>query len=137
MSNVVVLLILLAIFLAVAVWRFPRKEVVLNHAIGVETIASPFTELIPAGVTLPFYFSDIFWNGAEDQDTFELVLLQNLSGKLREIDTITIPGLAYRPMGMLEVELRLILNRKKKLTVWTRSKEIKHLDRHGPYWLDD
>jgi molecular chaperone DnaK (HSP70) len=137
MGYLQVFLLLLGLLAVVAIWRFPRKSVVLSFPIGVETMASSFTELIPAGVTLPFYFSDIFWSGAEGQDRFALHLMQDLGDGLRKIDTITIGNLPPRPARMVEMELRLIISKKKRLTVWTKSKESKHLQRYGPYVLED
>lgn len=136
MSYVQIFLVFLAALAAVIFWRYPRRRVILRHAVALRTEGDPRTVVIPAGVTLPFFFSDLFRNAEPDQERVVISLFQ-LDGELeRELDIITLNGMPPRPPGMLELEIRLVLSRRKRLKVIVKSHDARLLETFGPYAVE-
>ena len=133
MSYLQVLLILVAVLVVVVIWRYPKKRITLTYPIKLQTMADPFTVVIPAGVRLPYFFSDLFRNAEDHQEKISVSLFQTKDNEIRKIDTITLEGLPPKPVGMLELEIRLMLNRKKQLKVVIKSHDAHLLKEYGPY----
>jgi molecular chaperone DnaK (HSP70) len=136
MSHLYLFLLLFAALLVVVLWRLPRKPAHLAYAVGIRTLADRFTELIPAGATLPFVFSDHFHNAADFQDDVVIELMQLAGGALHRIALITLDSLPERPMGAMDVEIRLIVGRDKRMRVMVHAREAGVLETYGPYVLD-
>ena len=136
MTHLHIFLLLFAALALVILFRLPRKKVHLNHAVGVKTLAGRFTELIPKGVELPFVFSDRFHNAVDFQDDMMIELMQQADGVLRRLDLITLDHLPLKPMGMMDVEIRLVVSKKKKMYMTVQSAEARVLKTFGPYLLD-
>jgi molecular chaperone DnaK (HSP70) len=136
MSYLQLFLLLFLALVAVLLWRFPLKTVRLQHALGVRTLAGRFTELIPEGAELPFVFSDLFHNALDFQDDIHIELTQKREGALHRVAMVTLDGFPLKPMGMNDVEIRLVVGRNKKMRMIVHSKEARILKSFGPFELD-
>lgn len=135
MTRATFFLLLLVVLALVVIWRRPRKTVRSTYAIGVRTAAGRFTELVSKGVVLPFLFADRFHNAVDDQDNMMIELMRDDDGVLHRLDRITLNDLPLRPMGMVDLEMRLIVSRRHKLTMTIQSEDAKILKTYGPYNL--
>ncbi len=137
MSHALVFLLLFIALALVILLRLPREKVLLRHPVGVRTAAGRFTELIPAGAELPFVFSDRFHNAVDFQDAMMIDLMQQVNGASRRLDRVTLEGIPLKPMGMIDVELRLVVGRNKRMRLTVLSEDAGVLRTFGPYRLDE
>lgn len=137
MSHLQIFLLVFAILALVVIWRFQGRKAYLEHAVGVRTADGRFTELIPSGAELPFVFSDCFHNAFDFQDDMMIELMQNRDGSLERIDAVTMDGLSLKPKGMVDLEIRLVVSRKKTMRMSVLSRDDRVLKTFGPYALDE
>jgi molecular chaperone DnaK (HSP70) len=91
---------------------------ILENSLGILALAG-YTELIPAGQTLPVSCSRTFANAQDDQPGLTITLAQQQAGQRRQIAEATIENLPPRPRGTLFVSITLFIDAQKQLRVRT------------------
>ena len=110
-----------------------KVRLVLESPIGIATLGSDFTSLIPAGRQLPVTFSEVFANAEDGQKAIEVALSQKHSDGVEMIATIVANDLPPRPKGTLRVLVTLTVSTAKELKVKVTVTETGFVKEYGPF----
>jgi molecular chaperone DnaK (HSP70) len=123
---------ILVVSLATALFGCSDRPV-LESPIGIVTVDSSFTQLIPAGERLPYVFSDVFGNAEDNQKQIEVALSQKRPEGVEQIASIVADNLPPRPKGTLRVIVTLTISATKELRVKVTITETGYVKEFGPF----
>ena len=107
---------------------------ILKLPIGIATSASNFTELVPAGITLPYTFSDLFANAHDNQQVITITLSQKKpKGELVTITDFNAYDLPARSKGTLHLKLTIEINENNELFISLTSIKENYSKAMGPF----
>jgi len=88
----------------------PGLGTVLGEAIGVETVAAPFTVLLPRGKRLPASYSGVYSTNVVDQPAVTVNVVAgdpSPAGAARQPAQLVVSGLPAAQAGLLQIHLSL------------------------------
>jgi molecular chaperone DnaK (HSP70) len=94
---------------------------ILGEAIGVETIAGPFTVLLKKGTTLPVSYSASFSTSLDDQPEAAISLAAGEPNRPRQLIQLVVDDLPLCPRGIPRLPIKLSVDDSGKVLL-----EIQH-----------
>ena len=104
----------------------------LKKAIGIMTLTG-FSEMIPAGKTLPQTYSESFGNAADNQAAIRITIVQRDSSGTEQILVADIDNLPPRPKGKLNVIVTVTVDANKQLRLKATVPETAYIKQFGPF----
>jgi molecular chaperone DnaK (HSP70) len=104
----------------------------LTRPIGILTTVG-FSEMIPAGATLPKTYSDSFGNAKDNQTAIEITIAQKDATGTEKIVVAVIDKLPPRPKGKLNVIVTITVDINKQLRLKATVPDSGYIKELGPF----
>lgn len=105
----------------------------LKKPIGILTAGDVFSEMIPAGKTLPSVYSDSFGNAEDNQKAIQITIAQKDKSGMEKIMVANIDNLPKRPKGKLSVIVTITVDGQKQLRLKATVPETGYIKQFGPF----
>lgn len=129
----VFLILLLSLFLSGCSAIKPKADATpkLTYSIGINT-SEGYTEMIPAGQTLPTLFSETYSNEEDRQETVGIEISQKRTEGIEKIVDVEVP-IPQKSEGEVEMLITVKVDANKMLTVKTSVMETGLVKEFGPF----
>ena len=104
----------------------------LTKPVGILTTVG-FSEMIPAGQSLPRTYSDSFGNATDNQSAIEITIAQKDASGTEKIVVAVIDKLPPRPKGKLNVIVTITVDANKQLRLKATVPETGYVKQFGPF----
>lgn len=108
----------------------------LNKSIGIITVGDVYSEIIPAGQSIPHTFSESFGNADDGQQAVEISLAQRDESGIEKICVVVVNDLPPKPENGLHIIVTIKIDSDKNMRVKAAVSETGYVNYFGPFLVE-